>query len=150
MVWGRVAPVRTLNDHLMSALLLNQREKYHMGPWICKKSCTLCPLYRPEQGNIVGRNYIKVCKFLQIHGPIWYFSRWFNNRLPIGYNDQCATLPSSNQHEVHLTNIGAQLYGLWVRAWSVPQKCCSGKYLCLAWWSFPDTYAWLRRYKKCW
>jgi hypothetical protein len=61
------------------------------------------------------------------------FKRSFNvrARLPIGYNDQCAT-SSSNQHKVHLTNIGAQLYGLWVRAWSVPQKCCSGKCLCLA------------------
>jgi hypothetical protein len=45
-----------------------------------------------------------------------------------------------NQHEVHLTNaISAHNSGLWVRAWSVPQKCCSGKYLCLAWLSFPDT-----------
>jgi hypothetical protein len=38
-------------------------------------------IYRPEQGNIVGRKFIKVCKFLQIHGTIWHFSRWFTNIL---------------------------------------------------------------------
>jgi hypothetical protein len=26
---------------------------------ICTLSCTLCLLYRPERGNIVGRKYIK-------------------------------------------------------------------------------------------
>jgi hypothetical protein len=29
---------------------------------------------------------------------------------------------------------------VWVRAWSVPQKYCSGKNLRLAWWSFPDEH----------
>jgi hypothetical protein len=48
---------------------------------ICTLSCTLCPLYRPEQGNIVGRKYIKVCKFVQIYFAIWYISRRFNNML---------------------------------------------------------------------
>jgi hypothetical protein len=31
---------------------------------MCTLSCTLCLLYRPEQGNIVGRKYIKVCKLI--------------------------------------------------------------------------------------
>jgi hypothetical protein len=35
---------------------------------ICKNLCTLCPLYRPEQGNIVGREYINFCKFLLPYG----------------------------------------------------------------------------------
>jgi hypothetical protein len=30
--------------------------------------CTLCPLYRPEQGNIVGRKYINSCKFISPYG----------------------------------------------------------------------------------
>jgi hypothetical protein len=30
---------------------------------------------------------------------------------------------------VHLTNIGAQLYGLWVRSQSVHQECFYGKNL---------------------
>jgi hypothetical protein len=35
----------------------------------------------------------------------------------------------SNLHEVNLTNIGAQLYGLWVQSRSVHQECFSGKNL---------------------
>jgi hypothetical protein len=31
---------------------------------ICKTLCTLCPPYRPDQGNIVGREYINFYKFL--------------------------------------------------------------------------------------
>jgi hypothetical protein len=32
--------------------------------------CTLCPLYRPEQGNIVGRKYIKKFKkFCELVNP---------------------------------------------------------------------------------
>jgi hypothetical protein len=30
--------------------------------------CTLCPLYRPEQGNIVGREYIHLTQKLTIFG----------------------------------------------------------------------------------
>jgi hypothetical protein len=35
---------------------------------ICKHLCTLCPLYRPDQGNIVGREYINFYKFLLPYG----------------------------------------------------------------------------------
>jgi hypothetical protein len=31
---------------------------YRIAPQNCVSLCTLCPLYRPEQGNIVGREYI--------------------------------------------------------------------------------------------
>jgi hypothetical protein len=31
------------------------------------------------QGDIVGREYIKVCKFLQISIATWYISPRFNN-----------------------------------------------------------------------
>jgi hypothetical protein len=37
--------------------------------------------------------------------------------------------PFSNLHEVHLTNIGKQLYGLWVQSRSEHQECFSGKKL---------------------
>jgi hypothetical protein len=49
-------------------LLLNRGEIYHMALEAEMRTllCTLCPLYRPEQGNIVGREYIKVCEFLKI------------------------------------------------------------------------------------
>jgi hypothetical protein len=30
--------------------------------------CTLCPLYRPKQGNIVGREYIHITQKLTIFG----------------------------------------------------------------------------------
>jgi hypothetical protein len=39
-----------------------------MGITICKNVCTLCPLYRPDQGDIVGREYIHSCKFLYPYG----------------------------------------------------------------------------------
>jgi hypothetical protein len=48
-----------------------------------------------------------------------------------------------NQHEVHLTNMGTQVYGLWVWAWSVTQKCCSGKKRVLGTMVF-CRYTWLR------
>jgi hypothetical protein len=48
--------------------LSNRREMYHMGIKICKNVCTLCLLYRPDQGNIVGREYIHSCKFLYPYG----------------------------------------------------------------------------------
>jgi hypothetical protein len=35
---------------------------------ICKNLCTLCPLYRPDQVNIVGREYIHFYKFLLPYG----------------------------------------------------------------------------------
>jgi hypothetical protein len=35
---------------------------------ICKNLCTLCPIYRPDQGNIVGREYINFYKFLLPYG----------------------------------------------------------------------------------
>jgi hypothetical protein len=35
---------------------------------ICKNVCTLCPLYCPDQGDIVGREYINVYKFLLPYG----------------------------------------------------------------------------------
>jgi hypothetical protein len=52
----------------MKQVLSNRREMYHMGINICKNVCTLCPLYRPDQGNIVGRKYIHSCKFLYSYG----------------------------------------------------------------------------------
>jgi hypothetical protein len=39
-----------------------------MGIKICKNVCTLCPLYCPDQGDIVGREYIHSCKFLYPYG----------------------------------------------------------------------------------
>jgi hypothetical protein len=30
--------------------------------------CTLCPLFRPEQGNIVGREYINSRNFVELYG----------------------------------------------------------------------------------
>jgi hypothetical protein len=39
-----------------------------MGIKICKNVCTLCPLYYPDQGDIVGREYIHSCKFLYPYG----------------------------------------------------------------------------------
>jgi hypothetical protein len=48
--------------------LLNRGEIYRMVIEICKKLCTLCPLYRPDQGNIVGRVYIHFYKFLLPYG----------------------------------------------------------------------------------
>jgi hypothetical protein len=35
---------------------------------ICKNLCTLCPLYCPDQGDIVGREYINFYKFLLPYG----------------------------------------------------------------------------------
>jgi hypothetical protein len=35
---------------------------------ICKNLCTLCPLYCPDQGDIAGREYINVYKFLLPYG----------------------------------------------------------------------------------
>jgi hypothetical protein len=52
----------------MSILLLNRGEIYRMVIEICKNVCTLCPLYRPDQGNIVGREYINFYKFLLPYG----------------------------------------------------------------------------------
>jgi hypothetical protein len=46
--------------------LLNRGEIYRMAIEICTLLCSFCPLYCPAQGDIVGREYIKVCKFLQI------------------------------------------------------------------------------------
>jgi hypothetical protein len=39
----------------------------------CTGLCTFCPLYRPDQGNIVGRKYIKNSMAIR------YISPRFNN-----------------------------------------------------------------------
>jgi hypothetical protein len=62
---------------LRPELMLNRGEIYRMVIEICKNLCTLCPLYRPDQGNIVGREYINL---LQISITIRYISQRFNNR----------------------------------------------------------------------
>jgi hypothetical protein len=49
-------------------VLLNRGEIYRMVIEICKNLCTLCPLYRPDQGNIVGRENINFYKFLLPYG----------------------------------------------------------------------------------
>jgi hypothetical protein len=49
--------------------------KVPYGPMNLQKFAHFYVLSGPAQGDIVGREYMKVCKFLQIHGTIWYFSR---------------------------------------------------------------------------
>jgi hypothetical protein len=39
------------------------QSRYHMYIKYCQKLCTLCPLYRPDQGDIVGREYIIFSQF---------------------------------------------------------------------------------------
>jgi hypothetical protein len=74
---------------------------------------------------------------------------------PLVIAERANPWPFSNLHEVHLTNIGAQLYGLWVRSWSVHQECFYRKKLS-AWQNgfFPRivdaaTSHWQRTYIHC-
>jgi hypothetical protein len=81
--WTSTSPNRIVLFYVMRPyLLVNQREKYHMVPWICKNLHTFMyslPTILPCSGRYSGQMCANVCKFLQIHGTIWYFSRWFTN-----------------------------------------------------------------------
>jgi hypothetical protein len=59
---------RDYKNALGYTLLLNRCEIYRMVIEICKNLCTLCSLYCPDQGDIVGREYINFYKFLLPYG----------------------------------------------------------------------------------
>jgi hypothetical protein len=70
-------------------LLLNRGEIYQVAIEICRNLHTfmyflptILPCSASAQGDIVGREYIKVCKFLQISIATWYVSPRFNNSCP--------------------------------------------------------------------
>jgi hypothetical protein len=49
-------------------ILPTRGEIYYMYIKNCQKLCTLCPLYRPDQGDIVGREYIIFDNLLCTYG----------------------------------------------------------------------------------
>jgi hypothetical protein len=83
-------------------LLLNRWEIYRMVIEICKNVCTLCPLYCPDQGDIVGREYIIFYKFLLPYGISLRDSTITNSQNSVWKKSFGGTFYFSNCHIIEL------------------------------------------------
>jgi hypothetical protein len=98
---------------------------------ICKNIWTLCPLYR---------EYIYFYKFLCTYGISLRASTIDGQDVEASSREDKSSL-SKQSATVSVVSALKWLYALWVRAWSVAQKCCSGKTrICLEEWSFSDMH----------
>jgi hypothetical protein len=65
---AQLPTVAVSTGHIVYPVILGAKKHFNLNG-MSKNS-----KIRPEQGNIVGRKFIKVCNFLQIHGTMVLFS----------------------------------------------------------------------------